>query len=39
VLRNEYVINRDLQDLEWKEGDILRIGMDNNTLTIRKYEK
>jgi antitoxin component of MazEF toxin-antitoxin module len=23
-------------DLDWKEGDILRIGMDNNKLTIRK---
>lgn len=25
-----------LQDLGWKEGDILRIGLDNDLITIRK---
>lgn len=25
-----------LQDLGWKEGDMLRIGLDDNMLTIRK---
>ena len=25
-----------ISDLGWKEGDMLRIGMDDNTLTIRR---
>ena len=25
-----------ISDLAWKEGDILRIGMDDNILTIRR---
>jgi len=25
-----------IQDLGWKEGDILRIGLDDDNLTIRK---
>jgi hypothetical protein len=25
-----------IQDLDWKAGDILRIGLDDNNLTIRK---
>lgn len=28
-----------IQDLGWKKGDILRIGLDNSKLTIRKEVK
>lgn len=28
-----------IQDLEWKEGDMLRIGMENEKLTIRKNDR
>jgi len=27
-----------ISDLGWKEGDTLRIGMDDNTLTVRREE-
>jgi antitoxin component of MazEF toxin-antitoxin module len=28
-----------IQDLGWKEGDVLRIGLDDLTLTVRKDQK
>jgi antitoxin component of MazEF toxin-antitoxin module len=28
-----------ISDLGWNEGDILRIGMDNGVLTVRKESK